>query len=167
MTDGPAVLEDRQTLTADQARTLAFSEGARWRRLVIDPYTGHLVACGEKTYLPGDWRRLLSDPIEAIPPPVPQYRPPPKLARYVHKRDRFCSFMGCGHRAAGCDLDHRIPWPHGPTAAFNLSPECRRHHRAKHVAGWTLTANDDGSITWTSPHGRTYTRPPHDYRDDT
>lgn len=60
--------------------------------------------------------------------------------------------------AAGCDLDHDVPWPHGPTCACNLGPLCRRHHRIKQL-GWLKNRNDDGSVRWTSPTGRTWLSP--------
>jgi hypothetical protein len=40
---------------------------------------------------------------------------------------------------------------------------CRRHHRAKHHAGWTLTRTPDGTPTWTSPAGKTYRVTPPGY----
>ncbi|MET0931512.1 MAG: HNH endonuclease signature motif containing protein, partial [Aeromicrobium sp.] len=30
-----------------------------------------------------------------------------------------------------CDMDHREPWPNGPTTGDNLGPLCRRHHGYK------------------------------------
>ena len=41
---------------------------------------------------------------------------------------------------------------------WNLGPLCRRHHRVKQE-GWTKTRHPDGSLTWTSPTGRTFHRP--------
>ena len=40
---------------------------------------------------------------------------------------------------------------------MNLAPLCRRHHRAKTFTGWTYQRNRDGTYTWTSPHGHTWT----------
>ena len=59
---------------------------------------------------------------------------------------------------AGCDLDHELRYPDGPTAYWNLSAKSRRCHRAKH-AGWQVQRQDSGSVSWTSPLGRTYVRP--------
>jgi hypothetical protein len=36
---------------------------------------------------------------------------------------------------------------------------CRKHHRLKH-AGFTVTSDHLGTLTWTTPAGRTYDRPP-------
>ena len=89
----------------------------------------------------------------------PQHDPSAALARLVDLRDVRCAGPGCGstrnHR------DHLQPWPEGPTAAWNLGPLSARCHAAKHT-NWILVRHPDGSITWTSPLGRTYTRPsPH------
>ena len=59
------------------------------------------------------------------------YRFPPRLQRFLKTRDRTCVFPGCNRRAV--DLDHRIPWPQGPTSADNGQCLCRHHHRAKHT----------------------------------
>ena len=65
---------------------------------------------------------------------------------------------------AGQDLDHIDP--DGPTDPTNLHPPSRGWHRAKTFKHWTLTANPDGTITWTSRRtGRTYTTHPYDHRD--
>ena len=60
-----------------------------------------------------------------------------------------------------CDLDHAIPHHQGgPTNPANMGALCRRHHRAKHEAGWRLVRDEHG-CTWTSPAGKTYrTHPP-------
>ena len=41
---------------------------------------------------------------------------------------------------------------------WNLGPCCRRHHRVKQC-GWTKTRHRNGSLTWTSPTGRTWLSP--------
>jgi hypothetical protein len=64
---------------------------------------------------------------------------------------------------AGQDLDHINP--HGPTEPANLHPPSRGWHRAKTFRHWTVTANPDGTITWTSRStGRTYTTHPYNHR---
>ncbi len=45
----------------------------------------------------------------------PGYRPSAALAEYVRIRDLFCRFPGCSVPADHCDIDHSVPWPHGPT----------------------------------------------------
>lgn len=91
----------------------------------------------------------------------PHYVPPASLARHMITRDQHCIHPGCRRRAWTCHLDHRTPWPDGPTSADNLQPLCRRHHLLKHHGNWTIHKNPDGSYQWTSPTRHTYRyRPP-------
>ncbi|MEO7061926.1 MAG: HNH endonuclease signature motif containing protein [Lapillicoccus sp.] len=88
------------------------------------------------------------------------YRPGAALARAVRARDGHCRFPGCTTTAARCQLDHVTRFPDGPTTLHNLNALCRKHHMFKHHAGWTLTMTPDGTCTWASPLGRTYTTKP-------
>lgn len=56
---------------------------------------------------------------------------PQRLRDAVAFRDQTCRAEGCSVPAEHCDLDHRIPWPEGPTSGMNLQALCRRHHRMK------------------------------------
>jgi hypothetical protein len=95
---------------------------------------------------------------------VDAHDPPHWLREQVIVRDRHCVFPWCGRDARGCDLDHITPYdppeqggPPGQTRPSNLAPLCRRHHRAKTFGGWSYRRQRDGTYTWTSPHGTTYT----------
>jgi hypothetical protein len=44
----------------------------------------------------------------------------------------------------------------GATCECNISPLCRRHHRAKQAHGWHLDQNRPGEMTWRTPSGRVY-----------
>ncbi|NNG40599.1 HNH endonuclease [Flexivirga sp. ID2601S] len=90
------------------------------------------------------------------------YTPGAGLARFVRARDQHCRFPGCTRPAKLTDLDHVTPYPDGPTAPHNLQCLCRHHHRAKHEAGWTVYMTTDGTCTWASPTGHTYTTRPAD-----
>jgi hypothetical protein len=50
-----------------------------------------------------------------------------------------CQSPGCMIPAERCDIDHRQPWPEGPTEGDNLGPLCRRHHTYKGhgILHWT------------------------------
>jgi hypothetical protein len=50
-----------------------------------------------------------------------------------------CQGPGCMVPAERCDIDHRIPYPNGPTRGDNLGPLCRRHHTYKGhgILPWT------------------------------
>jgi len=90
----------------------------------------------------------------------PTYRPSAALTRFVQCRDLTCSFPGCDQPAVNCDIDHSVPYPHGPTHPSNNGLKCRIHHLLKTFCGWTDRQLPDGTIEWTSPRGRTYTTPP-------
>lgn len=132
--DAPAELSGYGPVPAAMARRIAHDPTGVWRRLVTDPVDGSLLDYGRRTY-----------------------RPPAALADHVRARDRTCRFPGCHHPARGADLDHTVPYPHGPTAAGNLAALCRRHHRLKHKTQWTVTQRG-GQFTWTSPTGRRHIR---------
>ena len=92
-----------------------------------------------------------------------RFRVPKRLRRFVEHRDRTCVFPGCTVPGRYCDVDHREPWPHGPTDAQNCQCLCRRHHRAKQ-AYFSVTVDPETSDTiWTTPDGRQYRRPPPTY----
>jgi hypothetical protein len=85
------------------------------------------------------------------------YRPGARLAHLIRVRQRTCCFPGCRRPAAACDLDHTLAWDQGGlTCECNLSPLCRRHHRAKQAPGWHLIQPRPGEMSWRLPSGRTY-----------
>ena len=84
------------------------------------------------------------------------YQPPSTLRHLIMMRQRTCSFPGC-RQAVRCDLDHTVPFDQGGrTCECNLSPLCRRHHRAKQAPGWRLQQLRPGEMTWQLPSGRRY-----------
>jgi hypothetical protein len=93
-------------------------------------------------------------------PPEPRYTPSRKLADFVRCRDMTCRFPSCDVPAYHCDLDHTIPYPHGPTCASNLGAVCRKHHLLKTFGGWLNRQLPDGTMIWTAPDGQTYTTYP-------
>jgi hypothetical protein len=136
----PADLDGYGPITAAMARRIAADPTGTWRRLLTDPATGHLLDYGRRTY-----------------------RPPTALTDHVLARDRTCVFPGCPRSARRCDLDHDQPWTTGGTTTVeNLHPLCRRHHTAKHHAGWQHQHHPDGTHHWTAPTGHTYTTHPPD-----
>jgi hypothetical protein len=146
--DQPGELAGYGPIDAGQARELAgwgrnLTNDTRkiiadpaWKRMITDPVTGSLVDYDAKTY-----------------------RPPAAIANLVRARDRYCVFPSCSVPSNSCDLDHRVPYPQGPTTADNLAPLCRGHHRLKHEGGWTLLKNDRGYL-WINPAGIEYTKQP-------
>ncbi|MGI5186815.1 HNH endonuclease [Promicromonospora sp. CA-289599] len=151
--DAPGHLAGYGPIPAETARIIA--QDATWQRLLTDPVTGILTDYSTTTYQPG---KVLRAAVEA--------------------RDETCTFGWCDTAATGCDLDHIQPFDHhknddpvrdsnntggapGQTRAQNLQPLCRKHHLLKTHAGWGVVRDPlTGITTWTTPTGRTHTRPP-------
>jgi hypothetical protein len=135
--DRPAELTGYGPITAAAARALAADTDATWRRVLTDPVSGAVLDVGHR-----------------------RYRPPAAMAEHVRNRDLTCTFPGCRVPAEACDLDHLVPYdpgdPDGHTAVDNLDPDCRHHHRIKHLPGWRVARMPDGSVLWTTPSGRRY-----------
>jgi hypothetical protein len=146
--DAPADLDGFGPVPADVAAQIATD--ATWQRLLTDPVTGVLTDYSTTTYRPGK-----------------------VLRQAVATRDQTCEFLHCEHPAHWDDLDHIVPFDHdldpttlppgtpGQTRAQNLQPLCRQHHLLKTHAGWSVVRDPaTGVTTWTTPTGRTHTRPP-------
>jgi hypothetical protein len=92
-----------------------------------------------------------------------RYEPGAAVLRFVHARSPRCTAPQCRRPSKQCDVDHRIPWPQGPTCPCNLAPLCRRHHLAKHRFGWAVRKASpdpaDPSQHWTSPLRYAYVVP--------
>ena len=126
--DEPGYLGGYGPIDAATARELAAD--ATWRRLLTDPATGTVLDVGST-----------------------RYAPPAAMAALVRARDRTCRWYGCRQPVSRCDLDHTVPYPHGPTATSNLAGLCRGHHRLKTHTRWRVEQDHDGVLTWTSPTG--------------
>ncbi|MDV6013770.1 DUF222 domain-containing protein [Haloechinothrix sp. LS1_15] len=104
----PGELRGCGPLPAERVRELAYDLKATWSGLLTDD-TGQPAA-------------LARD----------RYRFTGRLAEFVRLRDETCRHPACHKPAHRCDIDHRVPYPHGPTTAANAQVLCRRHHRQKH-----------------------------------
>ncbi len=92
------------------------------------------------------------------------YQPPASLRHLIQIRNATCTAPGCRRPAVACDLDHTVPHHRGGlTCECNIGPACRRHHRTKQAPHWTLTHHQPGTLTWTTPAGRSYTTTPTTY----
>lgn len=108
------------------------------------------------------FQRILTDPIGNVLAIDPQrYRPTEAQRHAIAIRDGTCLVPGCDVPAEDCDIDHREPWPRGPTTATNLTALCRRHHNYK-TSGLLQIGSDDqralrlgGTRIW--PERRTFT----------
>jgi 5-methylcytosine-specific restriction endonuclease McrA len=96
------------------------------------------------------------------------YEIPDRLREHVTLLHPTCVFPFCTKSSAKSDLDHIVAYDDGgATAAHNLAPLCRHHHRLKTHAGWTYRPLDPddpltapGTFLWTDPHGNAYLRTP-------
>lgn len=128
----PAELEGYGPIDADTARRLAAA--GVWRWVGTDPVGGWALDYGRTRYVP-----------------------PQDLVDYVILRDRECVMPGCHQSAHRCEIDHRDPFPGGPTSACNCMALCKGCHIQKHRAGWTVEQCAPGAQRWTSPTGRVHT----------
>jgi hypothetical protein len=143
MAEHPGELAGYGPIPAGLARELADQPTSTWRRMLVDPADGSVLEVSRRRF------------------------PSPGLRRYVEARDRICCFPGCLRPAQQCDIDHTKPHgAGGVTAAENLDPACRHHHRMRHEGGWTLTQPQPGHLTWQSPENRTYHVTPEPYTAD-
>jgi uncharacterized protein DUF222 len=93
--------------------------------------------------------------------PDPAYQPTAKSKEFIGWRDLTCRWPGCDKSVEGCDIDHTVPYPLGPTHPSNTKPYCRIHHLLKTFCGWSDRQSPDGTITLTSPTGHSYTTEAH------
>lgn len=160
----PGELEGYGPISAEHVRLLL--PHARLRRALVDAETGQPVSLDEDVQpASGDIDIARQRLLAMVRPSVvthrsePQHDPSASLRRFVDLRDLRCDGIGCSVPARRSHKDHRIPWPEGPTAAWNLDARSGSCHRAKH-SGWRVKVEADGSTAWLSPLGRSYLRPP-------
>jgi hypothetical protein len=158
---GPATPPAAWTATAaTPTRTLTVRPGGPLRRGCapgrLPPPPRHLATSPGTT-----WYRLLTNAVgRFISLSTHSYQPTEVIARTVTSRDHTCVWPGCRRPSVTwCHLHHRVPHPEGRTCTDNLAPLCRRHHQVKHADGYDLFRNSDGSHTWTTRHGSTFTAP--------
>jgi hypothetical protein len=118
--DEPGVLSGGTVVPASVARMIAHEPGSTWHRMLTDE-SGHLVELSTKSY-----------------------QPTAPIWRHVVAEWATCFRTGCDAPSTEVDLDHRQPWPLGPTRPSNLWPGCRTDHRTKHAPGFVIEQTADG-----------------------
>jgi hypothetical protein len=171
LSDHPAVLAGYGPIGADQARALL--PAADLVRACVDADTGEVLVVNRpvraKTWQAGNPQQsaALREALVEMATSggtVPDltsdgYVPSEALGRLVDLRDVTSVFPGDATAARRTERDHRLPYPLGPTADWNLQNLTKRWHRAKHH-GWHTRLLDDGTIEWTSPSRGVYLRRP-------
>jgi 5-methylcytosine-specific restriction protein A len=87
----------------------------------------------------------------------------PALFTALTLRDGHCRLVpGCDRGPEWCDAHHVVPWEDGgATNLANLVLGCSRHHHLLHRRRWDQRLAADGSLTITTPDGRTWTTHAH------
>ena len=82
----------------------------------------------------------LGVPVEVAPDPG--YRPRAGTLGFVRWRDLTCRWPDCHRPVDKSDIDHTVPWAHGPTHPSNNKPYCRTHRVHKPTARGTRRRTD-------------------------
>jgi hypothetical protein len=135
--DDPGELAGYGPISAAHLREIAAD--ADWQRFLTAPDTGALIGIGTSSYRP---RQALRDFLLGVRPD--------------------CDFPGCGVPSSRTDAEHTLAHQRGgDTDEHNVRPRCRRHHRAKTHAGWSVTQLNGGATRWSTPAGTHRLVPPH------
>ncbi|MCW2605888.1 MAG: endonuclease [Frankiales bacterium] len=158
----PGWLEGHGWISAPACRQLLPS--AELRRLCVDEKTGRLLDLADRVVRPEltpeavgrALQDMASHPVEmssTVWEAQAEHDPGPALQEFVVLRDVLCDGpTGARVAARRAHLDHDIPWPLGPTAAWNVLARGVRTHLLKH-RGWTPVRTPN-STPWFSPAGQ-------------
>jgi hypothetical protein len=87
-----------------------------------------------------------------------------KLRHLTQIRHATCTAPMCQRPSGRADFEHNIPYDQGGrTCLCNGGPKCRHDHQLKQDPRWKVEQHPDGTFTWTTPAGRTYTTEPTEY----
>jgi hypothetical protein len=137
LNDTPGELSGYGPITAEHARELA--QDTTWRRVLTDP-TGHVLEVSHKRFAP------------------------PSLKRHIRLRDRTCRQIGCSQPAERTEIDHTTRHTdHGETSEANTAALCKKHNLLKERSGWKIEQPQPGTLTFTTPTGKTHTTQPEPY----
>ena len=169
LSNEPAWLDGYGWISAPTARQLLVD--AELRRVCVRASTGELVDVAARDVRPPPTPEGVRDAVlDMVLEDVdltdvgwrdePQHDPSEALRTFVSLRDRTCDGpTGARVSSRRCDLDHADPYPHGPTAAWNLAARAQRTHGLKHY-GW-VPLRTPTTTYWTSPAGQVVAVPRH------
>lgn len=136
LSNEPGWVEGYGWLSAPACRLLLVD--AELRRVCVQAGTGQVVDVAEQDVRPpptttGLRHALLDMVVDDITLTgaagrvEDRHDPSVSLRELVELRDRYCDGPTGGMKpASACELDHERPWPHGPTAAWNLVARATR-----------------------------------------
>jgi hypothetical protein len=92
------------------------------------------------------------------------YDPGVMLRHLAQIRYATCTGPACLRPAAQADFEHNTPYEAGGrTCLCKCDPKCRHDHRVKQHSRWHVDHLPDGTVRWTTPAGRQYTKEPTRY----
>jgi hypothetical protein len=95
---------------------------------------------------------------------APGHDPGVMLRHLAQIRYATCTGPACRRPATQSDFEHNTPFESGGrTCICNGDPKCRHDHRVKQDPRWQVDHLPDGSVRWTTPAGRQYTKEPTRY----
>jgi uncharacterized protein DUF222 len=95
---------------------------------------------------------------------APGHDPGVMLRHLAEIRYGTCTGPACRRPAAQADFEHNIPYEAGGRSCLcNCDPKCRHDHRVKQHPRWHVDQLPDGTVRWTTPAGRQYTKEPARY----
>lgn len=137
----PCELPGHGWVAAEEARGIITADGSIWQTMLTDLDTGAALRLSRAGY-----------------------RPTAAMTEHVVAVDGVCRGPGCTVPASRCDLDHDVPYPHGPTDVANLTAKHRQHHRIRTAGFWRAVRDPlDARVTWRTSAGRRYVTYPMDW----
>ena len=95
---------------------------------------------------------------------APGHDPGVMLRHLAEIRYATCTGPACRRPAAQSDFEHNIAYEAGGRSCLcNGDPKCRHDHRVKQHPRWQVDRLPDGTVRWTTPAGRQYTKEPTRY----
>ncbi len=95
---------------------------------------------------------------------APGHDPGIMLRHLAQIRYATCTGPACRRPAAQSEFEHNTPYEAGGrTCLCNADPKCRHDHRVKQHPRWQVDRLPDGTVRWTTPAGRLYTKEPTRY----
>jgi hypothetical protein len=137
LNDLPAALAGRGPIAAAVARRIIGGSDTTLRRVLTDPRTGQAIELSPTRY-----------PLD------------PAHDEFIRVRDRECRQPGCTRPAQTCGIEATPASGEDEGAADQPVTYCSRHRKLKNQPGWDYEVASDGTMSVTTPAGRTHSTTP-------